>query len=231
MMKRKSFIVLVVLFLCACPAPGDIEFKDGKIHNIDYKIGDYVFVDWKFPGMETTVNVLDGARMSSPYIMIGFENSRINVRGGSISSLASLGSTQVDISGGRVVLFAQDSSQTNISGGIVSGLITHHSSQVNISGGSIEGALFLANHSIIQIFGYDFAVDGQPFGYGELTSILGGYPHDEPLRHLTGTLLSGEIIDTDFRIGHDARIALIPEPASALILGLGSLIVFLRRKR
>ncbi len=83
---------------------------------------------------------------------------------------------------------------------------------------------------MIQIFGFDFAVDGQPFGYGELSSILGGWPSDEPLRHLTGTLLSGELFDNDFRIGYDAKIVLIPEPASAVILGLGSLFFALRRR-
>ena len=71
---------------------------------------------------------------------------------------------------------------------------------------------------MIRIFGSDFEVDGQPFGYGELTSILGSIPLLEPTRRLTGTLLSGELIDNDFYIGHNAKIILIPEPASAALV-------------
>jgi hypothetical protein len=91
--------------------------------------------------------------------------------------------------------------------------------------------LELRDESQIKIFGSDFAVDGKPLGYGELTSILSGNPLDEPFRHLTGTLLSRELIDNDFRIGYNARIVLIPEPASAVMLGLGSIYLTLPRKR
>jgi hypothetical protein len=90
--------------------------------------------------------------------------------------------------------------------------------------------LKLWDQSEIQIFGSDFAVDGLAIGYGELTSILGGDPWYEPLRYLTGTLLNGELIDTTFRIGDNARIVLIPEPASAMIIGIGGLFLFLRRR-
>jgi len=80
----------------------------------------------------------------------------------------------------------------------------------------------------VKIFGTDFAIDGQPVVFGELTSIYGGSTLDEPWRNLTGTLLSGEFLDTDFRIGNDAKIILIPEPATILLLGLGGL--FLKRR-
>ena len=66
---------------------------------------------------------------------------------------------------------------------------------------------------VISIHGSDFAVDGVPFGYGELTSILGGSPWDEPNRNLTGTLASGEPINNGFYIGYDAKIVLVPAPA------------------
>jgi len=88
--------------------------------------------------------------------------------------------------------------------------------------------LELLDESMIQIFGSDFAVDGLAVGYGEITNILGGDPWDEPYRRLTGTLLSGELIDTGFYIGHDARIILIPEPATITLLGIGGLVL---RKR
>ena len=237
----------VVLFLCACPAPGTIEFKDGLTHNIDYAIADSVWVDFQSPSMFTTVNLLGGG--STPNLR-GYEQSRINVRGGS-TGLHSLDSSHVYISGGEILyLISQDSSYVDISGGSIGELYSWDSSQVNITGGSIykylcsfsssqvdifggsiKGPLYLDVRSFINIYGSNFAVDGKPFGYGEITSILGGSPWDEPLRHLTGTLLNGELIDNDFRIGYDARIVLIPEPASAILMSVGATILTLRRKK
>jgi hypothetical protein len=262
---RMICFVAAVLFVGACPALGDINFKDGLTHNINYTIYDYVYVDYKAPLMFTTVNWLPGGSMSSPYSIIGFNNSTINVCGGYICILESNDFSQADISGGAIDnLYSYDSSPVNISGGSVKYLRSYGSSQLNITGGSMTylqsfgssgvnissgsiknlwtyvssqvdiyagsvGDLVLWDQSMIQIFGSDFAVDGEPFGYGELTSILGGMYYDEPIRHLSGTLLSGELIDSDFRIGYDARIILIPEPASALLMAIG--VFALRQKR
>ncbi len=83
----------------------------------------------------------------------------------------------------------------------------------------------LGQSATLTIYGSDFVVDGQPFGYGELTSILGGNWTDEPSRRLIGTLDSGDLIDNGFRIDHNAKIVLIPEPATLLLLGLGAVMV------
>ncbi len=214
-MGNKFLLVLeVVLFLCVCPAFGAIHFRDGLTHDIYYEIDEDVWVDHETPEMYTTVNWLDGANTS---FIFGHENSKINILGGSVYLLGCIDSCQVNISGGSItfVLSSGGSSRVDISGGSI---------------GSIGGWLELWEQSMIQIFGYDFAVDGMPFGYGELTSIYGGDPWGEPLRHLTGTLQSGELIDNDFYIGHDARIVLIPEPATLLLLGLGSLALLKKRK-
>jgi len=266
-----GYFMALVLFLCACPAIGTIYLNDGGIHDIDYKIEDSLWVDYGTPGLYTTVNWLDGGKISDA--LCGYKNSRISISGGTVRNLNSWDSSQVDVSGGSIYayLVSCDSSQVDIFGGSICELCSYHSSQVDISGGSISefgsydsshvkisggsisgewlrsydtsqvdisggsigvDALFeLCDESMVQIFGYDFAVDGQPVGYGELTSIHGGHPYNEPLRHLTGTLLSGEFIDKDFRIGHDAKIVLtIPEPATVLLLGLGGLALRKRRR-
>ncbi len=300
-MKSKSFIVLAVLFLCACPALATIHFKDGQTHNIDYRITNNVYVDYQTPNKYTKVNWLAGGKIYYPNNLSGYERSMINVlggiidqfysydssrvsisggsidslnsrdssgvnisggsiryfqssafsfvkisggsvdnlisrssssvkiSGGSVSWLGSTGSSQVYISGGSINwLRSYDSSRVDIFDGSINAIYSYDSSRVNITGGSIGGDLKLQEQSQIQIFGFDFTVNGSPFGYGELTSIFGGYPKYEPPRHLTGTLLSGEPIDKDFYIGNNARIILIPEPATILLLGLGGLML---RKR
>ena len=52
---------------------------------------------------------------------------------------------------------------------------------ITMSGGSMIGGLLVTDAAgMLTIHGVDFAVDGTPFGYGELTSIFGGRPDDEP---------------------------------------------------
>ena len=47
---------------------------------------------------------------------------------------------------------------------------------------------------------------------------------------MTGTLLSDDPINTQFRISENAKIVLVPEPATLLLLGLGGL-ALLRDRR
>jgi hypothetical protein len=136
------------------------------------------------------------------------------------------------VSGGAIGkgLSADSYSHVTICGGAIDGVLSAgEDSQVTLLGGSIGGELRTHWNGILTILGSDFAVDGTPFGYGELTSILGGWYDEEPYRNLTGILASGDLLANDFRIGQNARIVLVPEPATFLLLGLGA--VLLRRKR
>jgi hypothetical protein len=258
-----------------------IQFDDGGTYNIDYEIRDEVWVDYQAPGMETTVNWLEGARIPSTarllgtevhptgYKLKGFEDSRINVSGGSTWDLYSHDRSQVTISSGSVeTLFAFDSSQVTVSGGETGGplyaydnsqvtifegkigytLHAYDSSRVSWSGGSVgdswytvsptgkwdghtEDNMYVDDEAILTIEGLGFAIDGTPTAYGDITSVLAGPLDDEPVRHLTGTLANGQSIHNDFYIGHEAKIVLVPEPATVLLLGLGGLAFLRRRKR
>jgi hypothetical protein len=116
-----------------------------------------------------------------------------------------------------------------MSGGHVDSLFVNDSSKVTMSGGTIGPDLRLINLAELIIDGSDFAIDGIPFDYGNITSIFGGSTLNEPFRTLTGTLANGDILNNQFQIGDNASITLVPEPTTILLLGLGA--VVLRRKR
>ncbi len=277
-MRSRNLIfwrMVIVLFLAGPQAMALTQFKDGQTHDINYEIADDVWVDYESPGMQTTVNWLDGGEMLPSYTLEAYEDSRINIFGGSIDydffaydntrliiSGGSIGddlhiydNTQVNMSGGHIMddfttygsshvimsggsigyfLRANNNSQVKISGGtIADDLYSLDNTLVTLSGGSIGDELRADDNGIIKIQGSEFLLDGQPFDYGELTSILGGYFVNEPCRHLNGKLSNGGLIDNDFYIGHDAKIILIPEPATLLLLGFGCFPILsgLRRKR
>jgi hypothetical protein len=157
------------------------------------------------------------------------DNSQVTVSGGSMSRFHAYDGSQVTISGGSIssgtfwgTLTTFDSSRVAVSGGSIgSGIHAMADSQVIVSGGSMR-RLTLMENAVLTIDGSDFAVDGTPVGYVELSSIFGGYHFDEPYRRLTGTLFNGDSLDSDFQIGHNAKILLVPEPATLLLLGLGA---------
>ena len=152
------------------------------------------------------------------------------VSGGSIGSMDTAGYGSLYFSEGTIAnaFFAQRSSQVYFSGGSIGrDLYVFQQGHVTVSGGSIGQNLVTANDGIITINGSGFAIDGQAVGYGELTSIYGGsYWGDEPVRHLTGRLTSGELLDNDFYIGGNSKIELVytevvPVPSAVILGSLG----------
>jgi len=193
-------------------------------------------IDTLFSYDSSQVNISGGSIGNSTnyFSLYSYNSSQINISGGTlVSGLSSLGpGNVVNISGGSIGGFLLNwvDSEVNIYGGSIAGYIdNNYTGQVNIYGGSIGGNLYLDEQSTITIFGSDFAVDQQSFGYGEITSILGGHSGNEPARLLTSTLASGEPINNLFHIGYDARIILVPEPATITLFGLGILILRKRR--
>jgi parallel beta-helix repeat protein len=187
---------------------------------------------------DSRMNILGGAIE----LDVGaYDRSQLHMSRASVGwSMWIYGGTQANISGGSIGygMWVADSSQVHISGGSIGerlggygssegeirsltavfGLEAYGASQVEISGGLINDKFALDDSALITIHGSDFAVDGEPFGYGELTSINGGYWRSEPPRHLTGSLANGQPIDNDFYIGHEARMILVYHPIRPPIL-------------
>lgn len=167
------------------------------------------------------------------------DNSQITVSGGSVGMLSATDNNYITMSDGLVYqLVISGYSQTTISGGLVYGLGVGGNSHVTVSGGTIGSQLTLSGNGKVTIAGSDFAIDGTPFGFGGITSILGGLCDNEPYRVLTGTLANGDIINNQFQIGSSAVLNLIPvtpvpEPSSLLVLcgGVVGLLAFRRRRR
>jgi hypothetical protein len=284
MNRVKVTVCLVVAILSVAPGQvfGITEYKDGAVHNITSTINedDVVWVDHLAPGMQTTVNMLDGARIPAPARLEAWSDSRVNISGGvlerhlsalensrvtiskgSVGDIAygvnAYGSSTVTISGGSVGsnsmyciqtagsstlnmtggsvggrnslygLIAQETSTVNISGGSVNstyGIEVWNSSALNISGGLLGGTLMAANSSRMTIMGGNFAIDGHHVGPG--TYFAGDFLGGQGI--LTGTLANGDAINNPFTLYPDARLVLVPEPATLLVVGLGGLV--LRRK-
>lgn len=220
-------MAVVALSLACSPGLGYVEFKDGQVHDIDYEIEDDVRVDYLVLWIQTTVNLLEGGRIGYPFSLEAYEHSRVNILGGSVGrDLWAWDSSQIRIVAGSIDydVRAYETSQVQMSSGAIrGGLAVHMSSRAEIAGGSIGDVLVSTDQAIVTIHGSDFAVDGEPFGYGELTSLLGGWWEDEPRRHLSGTLDDGEPLDNGFYVGYDAKIVLVPEPATILLMAFGGL--------
>ena len=101
--KMTIWVMVIVFFVCSSHSFGTIHLNDGGTYNIYLAFGEDLWVDYEAPGMQTTVNWLDGAVMSAPYNLKAYEDGIINMSGGSVGgSLYTNGRSQIDISGGSI---------------------------------------------------------------------------------------------------------------------------------
>jgi hypothetical protein len=251
MMKsaRTAVLVMFVFLLLSSQVMAWVQYKDGGIHDISTIIDDDISLDWEVPNVATTVNVLDGASIPSPYKLQAYNDSSVKMSGGEIynlyahhnasvtmsdgtvSDLQAHNNTSVTMSDGLVSsLSAKDNASVTMSGGTVSDLLAYDNATVTMSGGSVGGVFNLNDNVVLLIEGSGFAIDGVAVDNGDITSIFGDYFGNDPHRRLTGILQNGDVIDNQFRIGDDAKIILVPEPATFFLLGLGGLALRSRRK-
>jgi hypothetical protein len=114
-MKRTTVLTIAaagILFCASSQVMAWIQYNDGLTHNISSTINDDVWVDFQSPGKQTTVNLLNGGIISENYRLQGFNDSRINMSGGSVTYLDAYDRSQVTMYGGAgSVWHAHNSSQ------------------------------------------------------------------------------------------------------------------------
>jgi len=203
-MKEIEKIIMVVMLTVLCVGVTDVHaliLNDGGVHTIDYQLDDNVWVEDSPLDDFTTLNLVDGGIIRD--WVEAMEYSHVNITGGSIG----------------YDLYAENYSQVILSSGSIGDdLYVFYESQVSIYGGTIGDEVLARDFGEITIYGSGFMVDGIPVDYGTYTS------SDYISGILTGILTNGDPMNNNFGIANDARITLVPEPATLLILGAGCLI-------
>jgi hypothetical protein len=194
------------------------EFNDGQIHNIDYAIDELVIVDYGDPGMQTTLNFLPGANIAG---VDAWEDSKVSVEGGWIrEGFRGFGNSHLSLTDGVIgatyinfYFEVYQYSQAIMSGGHLDGILwVRDYGQFTLSGGTIDHYFDFRGSSSLTIYGSNFEIAGTPVGYGEYSGI----------GHITGILDSGNVLNNDFYFYDNAKLILIPDPATLLLLGLGA---------
>jgi len=247
---KKYFLTLSLILSLVAKTNATVYFSGNN--TINYKINDNVQINGG------TTNIIAGAYITSYLNSYGFTNikggqidgvvysrnsSKISVSGGVLNDrlynraevevsggtihgmFESYANAQGTITGGNFTdwVAAWGKSEITISGGNMTALRAYEDSQVTITGGTFTDSwdeIIATHNGIITISGSGFNC-----GYGEIPVGSG---------ILTGILDNGEPINNNFKIihygeGYDgAKIVLVPEPATLLLLGLGGLV--LRRK-
>ncbi len=204
---------------------GEVFTLDGG--SVDVLGGRVQYVSVRGPGHF----LLDGGYVGS---LRGGNNVDIRIREGVLEGSVPSGPTgSLDISGGEVTggVRAKGTVRASIRGGLIRGAVEARDSvRFEIDGGVIEGPLLAHGaDALITLRGGDFAVDGVPVAYGVVPVAVG---------RLTGTLVSGEQIDTLFEHrGHLRKgTILLPEPSAVSPQAIASILLMMtlfdtRRRR
>jgi len=173
-------------------------------------------------GVESsTVNISGGAEVRSAGV---WEFGTVNMSGGDVEHVRTKDHTTMNISGGSVeyAVEVRDLGVLNMTGGQVHVLTAFDSAFVNLLGGNIS-EMGIAERGgrkfdgVINVYGYDLVKtsSGGKYGHGQ---VYGSWYED--------TRFTIELRGSDTYSG----IALIPEPTTLLLLGIGAAIVRMRKQ-
>lgn len=194
---------LILVLMLAGQTFGMMYLQDGGTWDISVQIDDFVSVDLVAPNNPTTVNLLVGGDIGrDAYALYAYNDSNVNISGGSINALS-----------------AFDDSNVTVTGGVFHKYLTAcDNSNVNIFGGNLK--LEARNNSTVTFHGYDFeAGTGLALGGDHVlgTGILAGKWFD-------GTSWTIDIHQN----ASTATILVTPEPCTLLLFGTG--VVILQRR-
>ncbi len=219
------------------------DFVDNEMTTVNVVAGGII----QYSGLRTyndSQAFISGGTIGNPnWHVWAYDNSRITMTDGIVyDELGARAFSTVTMSGGTIngwlgqeetyrgYLWARENGTVNMTGGTVTGyLCAEDSGQVIMSGGFVTDALCAGksgevSDSVITILGSDFAINGTPVAYGEYTVA------DFTNGSITGILVNGDSLNTDFYIYDNSSIILaVPEPGTVLLFGLGGL--FLRKRK
>jgi hypothetical protein len=191
----------------------------------------------------SVVAVIEPADINTDILV--FDDSVLNIVGGSVDSFQANDTSVVNVAGGVLTADATafDQSQVNIVGGeLIDFLRAHDSSNLTISGGSIWGVEAF-DDSVVQILGGQFtdalpAVQNSLSASGNASITLFGsfnYPAGpilDPTGTISGTLASGEPFSARFSIADAASIQIaVPEPSTCVLAVFGATAFLLAKRR
>jgi hypothetical protein len=146
------------------------------------------------------------------------DTSAMNISGGTLSFAEARYESKINVSGLANIgsLRAEDFSEIIVTGGSISAMGAKNSGIINLYGGELIEGIHATDSGQINVYGHDLVktTSGGYYGYGQLY----GYLTDE-------TYICVDIFDLET---HD-HINLIPEPATFVLFGIGSLVLLRKR--
>jgi hypothetical protein len=150
-MKNTAFLLVAIASFLNVPIMALTQYNDGGTYNIVTTVNDDIWADYEIPSMYTTINILAGGAIPAPFKLHGYNDSNLNISGGSVYGLEAYDNTLVTISDGSMgsSLYAYDNSLVTITGGWANSSNSYGNSQISLLDGATNYLYAYENGKII----------------------------------------------------------------------------------